>query len=125
MSTRNAYNLELLRRAYDAFLPKHAAFVPVASSRCFHGRMRCHWITGTDRPAGGRRIHTAGDRKTIEREFAGGQSHDYHFTLEAGEYAKLLVEPVSIFVAIAVFGPDGKQLFEVNIPTVLSIPSVE
>ena len=63
--------------------------------------------------------------KTIEREFAGGEWHDHHFTLRTGEYARFSVEPVSIFVTITVFGPDSKQLFQVNTPAIFSIPSIE
>jgi CHAT domain len=32
--------------------------------------------------------------KTIERQLAGGQSHEYHFTLAAGQYARVLVEQI-------------------------------
>ena len=52
--------------------------------------------------------------KRIERELAGGQSHEYRFTLKADQYAKVLVEQTSIGVNIAVSAPDGKLLFEAN-----------
>jgi hypothetical protein len=48
--------------------------------------------------------------KSIERQLAGGQSHEYHFTLQAGQYARVLAEQRTINVAVAIFGPDGKQL---------------
>jgi len=52
--------------------------------------------------------------KTIERQLAGGQSHEYQFPLNAGQYAKLLLDQRSINVAVACFGPDGKLRFEAD-----------
>src|SRR5262249_6667988 len=48
--------------------------------------------------------------KTVEGQLAAGQSNEYHFTLLAGHYARVLVDQRSINVAIACFGPDGKDL---------------
>src|SRR5262245_43823054 len=50
--------------------------------------------------------------KTVERQLEGGQQHEYHFTLQAGQYANLLVEPRNVRVIITASGPDGEQLFE-------------
>jgi CHAT domain-containing protein/tetratricopeptide (TPR) repeat protein len=50
-------------------------------------------------------------RTTIEREFAGGESHEYLFKLQAGQYAKLLMDQRSINVAVECYGPDGNQRF--------------
>src|SRR4051794_7603500 len=52
--------------------------------------------------------------KTIERQLAGGQSHEYHMALEAGQYASVVVEQRSIEVAVAVLGPRGTELFASN-----------
>jgi len=52
--------------------------------------------------------------KPLSSELSGGESRDYQFTLEAGQYAHLLIEQKTIDVAVAGFGPDGKQLFEAN-----------
>src|SRR4051794_25738690 len=49
--------------------------------------------------------------KTVEQHLAGGESHEYKFPLQAGQYAKVSIEQRTIDVAIACFGPDGKQLF--------------
>jgi CHAT domain-containing protein/predicted negative regulator of RcsB-dependent stress response len=43
----------------------------------------------------------------VERELGGGQSHLYQFTLAAGEFAKIEVEPLSISVVIELFDPGG------------------
>ena len=51
---------------------------------------------------------------TIEREFAGGQSHEYRFRLEEGQYAKILLFQRSINVAVECVGPDGRQRFEAD-----------
>ena len=52
--------------------------------------------------------------KGIERQLAGGQSHEYDFTLQAGRYAKVLVDQRTINVAVAISGPDGKRLLVAN-----------
>jgi hypothetical protein len=43
--------------------------------------------------------------KTIERQVAGGQSHEYRFTLQAGQYARIRAEQRNINVAVASFAP--------------------
>src|SRR5689334_5153945 len=48
--------------------------------------------------------------KTIEGQIAGGQSQEYHLSVEAGEYVNVSVEQRSIDVTIACIGPDGKTL---------------
>ncbi|MEI4927319.1 hypothetical protein Q8G50_32905, partial [Klebsiella pneumoniae] len=52
--------------------------------------------------------------ETIESYLADGQSHEYHFTLQAGQYARVSVEQRTINVAIACFGPDGKNLLQTD-----------
>jgi len=52
--------------------------------------------------------------KTIERQLAGGQSHEYHFTLTAGQYARVSVEQHTINVAVAIVAPDGAEAFTVD-----------
>ncbi len=54
--------------------------------------------------------------KPIERELAGGQSHSYKITLAAGQYLDAVVEQRGIDVVVTLFGPDGKQLIEVDSP---------
>jgi CHAT domain-containing protein/lipopolysaccharide biosynthesis regulator YciM len=50
--------------------------------------------------------------KSIERELAGGQSHSYQITLDAGQYANLVVEQRGIDVVAQLSGPDGKRIME-------------
>src|SRR5215813_7386165 len=50
----------------------------------------------------------------IERELAGGQSHSYQIKLGPGQYARAVAEQKGIDVVIKVFGPDGKQVAEVD-----------
>src|SRR5215471_4665473 len=52
--------------------------------------------------------------KTVAGELAGGQSHEYQFGLEAGQYAKLLLDQRSINVAVECIGPDGKPRFSAD-----------
>src|SRR5215475_15160350 len=50
--------------------------------------------------------------KPIERELAGGQSHDYQLTLADGQYVNLVVDQRGIDVVVKLFGPDGKPIME-------------
>src|SRR5262249_21571250 len=50
--------------------------------------------------------------KPIERELAGGQSHDYQLTLADGQYVNLVVDQRGIDVVVKLFGPDGKAIME-------------
>jgi CHAT domain-containing protein/Tfp pilus assembly protein PilF len=56
-------------------------------------------------------------RKPIERELAGGQSHTYQITLTADQYVKLVVDQRGIDVVVRLFGPDGKQIAEFDSET--------
>src|SRR5262245_55022434 len=49
--------------------------------------------------------------KTVNGQLAGSQSHEYDFALLAGQYARISVSQLSINVAVAVFAPDGAQVF--------------
>jgi len=49
--------------------------------------------------------------KTVGRELAEGQSHEYSFASEAGQYARIVVDQRSINIAVTVLTPDGKELF--------------
>jgi len=52
--------------------------------------------------------------KVIERQLAGGQSHEYQLSLQAGHYARVRADQVDIDLSIACFGPDGKERFAVD-----------
>ena len=52
--------------------------------------------------------------KPVEREIAGGQSHTYQLKLTTGQFMRVLVEQKGIDIALALIGPDGKQLTEAN-----------
>jgi tetratricopeptide (TPR) repeat protein len=57
--------------------------------------------------------------KPIERELAGGQSHSYQLALDAGQYAKLVVDQRGIDVVAQMSGPDGKQIAEFDSERIL------
>ena len=61
-------------------------------------------------------VQTLEPGKPIEREMAGGQSHNYQITLSAGQYLKVIVDQRGIDVVVTLFAPDGKQLLEVDSP---------
>src|SRR5687768_9955550 len=50
--------------------------------------------------------------KTVEREIAGGQKHDFQIALEKGQYANISVEQRGIDVLIRVIDSDGKSIAE-------------
>ncbi len=54
--------------------------------------------------------------KPIERELKSGQTHAYAVTLAAGQYFHAIAEQRGIDVVVAVIGPDGQQLAEIDSP---------
>ncbi len=52
--------------------------------------------------------------KAIERELAGGQSHSYTITLDAGQYLRLSVEQRGIDVVVQVSRTDSKEVMRFN-----------
>jgi tetratricopeptide (TPR) repeat protein len=54
--------------------------------------------------------------KPVERELTGGQTHAYQLTLAADQYLHLIVEQRGIDVVVALTGPDGQKLVEVDSP---------
>jgi CHAT domain-containing protein/Tfp pilus assembly protein PilF len=63
--------------------------------------------------------------KTIERRFAGGQFHEYTFALQAGQYVKMSIDQRTINVAIACFGPGGKELLAADSDRIGDAENVE
>jgi len=54
--------------------------------------------------------------KPVERELRGGQAHSYRILLTSGQYIHIVVDQRGIDVVVALFGPDGKRLTEVDSP---------
>ncbi len=54
--------------------------------------------------------------KPVERQLSGGQAQAYRLKLEAGQFLRAIVEQRGIDVLVKLFGPDGKQLLEVDSP---------
>jgi CHAT domain-containing protein/Tfp pilus assembly protein PilF len=52
--------------------------------------------------------------KAIERQLAGGQSHEYQLALQAGQYARVAADQITINLSISCVGPDGKERFAVD-----------
>jgi CHAT domain-containing protein/tetratricopeptide (TPR) repeat protein len=53
--------------------------------------------------------------KPLESKVAGGESHTYQITLQAGQFMHIMVEQKAIGVALVLAAPDGKQMLEVNL----------
>jgi CHAT domain-containing protein/tetratricopeptide (TPR) repeat protein len=50
----------------------------------------------------------------VERDIAGGESHDYQFTLQAGQYLHLSWGQQKFGILLTIFAPDGKRLLVIN-----------
>src|SRR2546425_7336127 len=55
--------------------------------------------------------------KPIERELAGGEVHAYLMQMTEGQFLSVIVDQRGIDVAVALFGPDGKQIEAIDSPT--------
>jgi len=53
----------------------------------------------------------------IERELKGGEVHAYRLALAAEQYVRVVVAQRGIDVVVRLFGPDGRQIVEVDSPT--------
>src|SRR5438552_2861108 len=54
--------------------------------------------------------------KPIERELAGGEVHAYSIQLKSGQFLSVIVDQRGIDVAVALLGPDGKQIEAIDSP---------
>jgi len=50
----------------------------------------------------------------IERDLAGGEIHAYQIALAVGQYLEVTVEQHGIEVSVAILGPNGNQVLEVE-----------
>jgi CHAT domain-containing protein/tetratricopeptide (TPR) repeat protein len=50
--------------------------------------------------------------KTLERQFTGGELHEYRFELGEGQYARINLVQRSINIAVECFGPEGNLRFQ-------------
>jgi CHAT domain-containing protein/Tfp pilus assembly protein PilF len=60
--------------------------------------------------------------KPIERELAGGGSHSYQLRLAAGQFCHVIVDQRGIDVVVALYGPDGVKIVEVDSPNEVNGP---
>ena len=54
--------------------------------------------------------------KPIERTLSGGDTHSYQLALTSGQYISLVVDQRGIDVVVTLFGPDRKQVAEIDSP---------
>src|SRR5438132_12287818 len=52
----------------------------------------------------------------IERELAGGEIHAYSIQMTEGQFLSVMVDQRGIDVAVALLGPDGKQIEAIDSP---------
>jgi hypothetical protein len=50
----------------------------------------------------------------VERELAGGQSHNYQVTLAAGQFMRVVAMQKGINIVIALAGPEGNEVCDAN-----------
>jgi CHAT domain-containing protein/Tfp pilus assembly protein PilF len=61
-------------------------------------------------------VRTLEPDKPIERELVCGEAHWYQTTLNAGQFLTVVVDQSGIDAMVKLFGPDGRQLSEVDSP---------
>jgi CHAT domain-containing protein/tetratricopeptide (TPR) repeat protein len=61
-------------------------------------------------------VSTLKQGEPVERELAGGQTHSYQLLPTSGQFLHVVVDQRGIDVLVVLFGPDGKQLAEVDSP---------
>ena len=54
--------------------------------------------------------------KSVEGELRGGEFHSYSFDLSNGQFAEVVVEQRGIDVVVTAYGPDAKQIGEIDSP---------
>jgi CHAT domain-containing protein/tetratricopeptide (TPR) repeat protein len=54
--------------------------------------------------------------RSIERQLAAGERHSYQVSVAGNQFFHFVVNQQGIDVAVTVFGPDGKQIIEVDSP---------
>ena len=54
--------------------------------------------------------------KSVERELKGGETHSYSFSMQAGQFASLVVDQRGIDVVLRLTAPDGTKLTEIDSP---------
>ncbi|MGA9770630.1 MAG: CHAT domain-containing tetratricopeptide repeat protein [Blastocatellia bacterium] len=54
--------------------------------------------------------------KAVERTLSGGESHSYLITMVSGEYLHAVIDQRGIDVVVALYGPDGAKMTEVDGP---------
>jgi CHAT domain-containing protein/Tfp pilus assembly protein PilF len=52
--------------------------------------------------------------RPIKRDLAGGQEHSYQISLRADQFLKVVVEQDGIDAVVKLFGPDDKQIIEID-----------
>ena len=62
--------------------------------------------------------------KPVERQMAGGQIHRYQLLLSGGEYLRLVVEQRGIDVVVAVFDPEGREIYRIDSPNGTQGPEI-
>lgn len=55
----------------------------------------------------------------VAREIAGGESHTYQITLQAGQFLRVVVAQRGIDIKLALSGPDGKPLVESDLTSII------
>src|SRR5262245_1297789 len=69
-------------------------------------------------------IRTLEAHKPIERELVSGDVHQYEIALKANQFLKVTLDQHGIDVVVDLFGPDGRQLSQVDSPNGANGPEV-
>ncbi|MFL6229070.1 MAG: CHAT domain-containing protein [Pyrinomonadaceae bacterium] len=100
-----------------------AGLMPRANAQA--PRPPAHTSTALIRPAQvGTDVPSLEVGKPLGRELSGDQSHSYHLTLAAGQYARVVVEQEGIDVVVKLFAPDGNLITAVDSPNGTQGPEI-
>jgi CHAT domain-containing protein/Tfp pilus assembly protein PilF len=69
-----------------------------------------------------REIRALGPGEPIARKLAGGEAHSYRLALVAGQFCHIVVNQRGLDAVVALYGPDGERIVEVDSPNAANGP---
>jgi tetratricopeptide (TPR) repeat protein len=86
--------------------------------------LRAQRLAGTNGAIAGQEadVRALESGKPLERTLAGGESQSYRLALAAGQFCHIVVDQRGIDVVVALYGPDGGMIIEVDSPNDLNGP---
>jgi CHAT domain-containing protein/tetratricopeptide (TPR) repeat protein len=99
--------------------------VTIGSYRRYRHRLTLLLLLLDITPPGQAESKSLGAGKVVEARLADGESHEYTFTLAAGEYARVLVDQRSVKLTVSVIGVGGEEIFSTDSEAIGETESAE